>query len=454
MSFDSINPATDEHLQSFPVWDSKHLDETLLQVATATAEWSTTTIAERRRLLTAIAGLLRQRKEALARLITLEMGKLYTESQAEIEKCALACDYYAKHGADFLAAEIIESDAGYSCVRHEPLGTVLAIMPWNFPFWQVFRFAAPALTAGNTAVLKHAANVPQCAQAIEQLFTDAGFPANVFRTLMIRSDQVRQVIEDRRVHAVTLTGSEPAGRQVAAHAGAALKKSVLELGGSDAFIVLEDADLDLAVHTATASRFMNAGQSCIAAKRFIIVEPIADEFRERFHAAIAALQCGDPFDPATTLAPMARNDLRSELQQQVQASIGAGAEKVCGCQPRPGPGAWYEASLLDRVTRDMPAFHEELFGPVASLIRVRDETEAVDTANASRFGLGGSLWSADSERAERLARQLQSGAVFINGLVKSDPRLPFGGVKASGYGRELSYYGMYEFVNHKTVWRR
>jgi len=454
MNFVSINPASGEQLQTFPVWDSRHLDEALQQVAEVTPDWSTTPIDERCRLLKTTAGLLRQRKDTLARLITLEMGKLYTESVAEIEKCALACDYYAEQSRRFLSDEMIASDAGSSCVRHEPLGTVLAIMPWNFPFWQVFRFAAPALAAGNTAVLKHAANVPQCALAIEQLFADAGVPANVFRSLMIRSDQVRQVIEDRRIQAVTLTGSEAAGRQVAAHAGAALKKTVLELGGSDAFIVLEDADLELAVKTAVASRFMNAGQSCIAAKRFIVVAPVADEFRERFHAAIMALRCGDPFDAATTLAPMARTDLRDELDEQVQASIKAGADAVCGCRARTGPGAWYEASLLDRVTADMPAYHEELFGPVASIIRVDDESEAIAVANASRFGLGGSIWSEDAERADHLARAMQSGAVFINGLVKSDPRLPFGGIKASGYGRELSYYGMYEFINHKTVWCR
>jgi len=454
MSFVSINPATDEQLQTYPAWNSKRLDEVLALVAAATPEWSLTSIERRCQLLTAVAGLLRERKETLARLITLEMGKLYTESLAEIEKCALACDYYADQSPRFLADDVIDSDATYSCVRREPVGTVLAIMPWNFPFWQVFRFAAPALAAGNTAVLKHAANVPQCALAIEQLFADAGFPANVFRTLLIRSDQVQAVIEDHRIHAVTLTGSEQAGRQVGAHAGAALKKSVLELGGSDAFIVLEDADLELAIKTATASRFMNAGQSCIAAKRFIVVQAIADEFCERFHAAITELRCGDPFDDTTTLAPMARPDLREELDNQVQASIAAGAKLVCGGRPRPGPGAWYQASLLDQVMGDMPAYHEELFGPVASLLRVSNETEALDVANTSRFGLSGSIWTEDTGRADRIARKFQSGAVFINGLVKSDPRLPFGGIKASGYGRELSYYGMYEFVNHKTLWQR
>jgi len=454
MSFTSINPATGECLQQLPAWDEKKLHAVLADVAGATAGWAATPVAERCEHLRIIAGLLRQRQDELARLITLEMGKLFSEAQAEIEKCALGCDYYADQAENFLADEIISSDAGFSGVARLPLGTVLAIMPWNFPFWQVFRFAAPALAAGNTGVLKHASNVPQCALAIEQLFIDAGFPAHVFRSLMIRSDQVRQVIEDPRIHAVTLTGSEPAGRQVASHAGAALKKTVLELGGSDAFIVLEDADLDLAVAMAMASRFMNAGQSCIAAKRFIVDNSIADEFSQRFQQAIESLRCGDPFDNNTTLAPMARVDLRDELQQQVQASIAKGAVAVCGCQPQAGQGAWYQASLLDHVTAGMPAFDEELFGPVASIIRVADEQQALEIANGSRFGLGGSVWTRDTPRGEQLARQVQAGAVFVNGLVKSDPRLPFGGIKASGYGRELSHYGMHEFLNHKTIWVR
>jgi len=454
MSFSSINPASGEQIASLPSWDNRQLESALAAVAVATPEWMATPITARCRHLNSIADLLRRRRDDLARVIALEMGKLFSEARAEVEKCALGCDYYARESAGFLADEVIASDAGFSCVSRQPLGTVLAIMPWNFPFWQVFRFAAPALAAGNTAVLKHASNVPQCAQAIEQLFVEAGFPDNVFRTLMIRADQVRQVIDDPRIHAVTLTGSEPAGRQVAAAAGAALKKTVLELGGSDAFIVLEDADLDLAVSTAVASRFMNAGQSCIAAKRFIILDCIADSFTERFRTAIEDLRCGDPFDADTSLAPMARIDLRDELHQQVQASINNGAVAVTGCQPLPGDGAWYKPSLLDHVSEGMPAFDQELFGPVASIIRVRDEQQAVDIANSSRFGLGGSVWTQDTGRGERVARLIQAGAVFVNGLVKSDPRLPFGGIKASGYGRELSHYGMHEFVNHKTLWIR
>jgi succinate-semialdehyde dehydrogenase/glutarate-semialdehyde dehydrogenase len=353
-----------------------------------------------------------------------------------------------------VADEVIPSDAGKSLVAYQPLGTVLAVMPWNFPLWQVFRFAAPALAAGNTALLKHASNVPQCALAIERVFTDAGFPSGVFKTLMIRAAQVEQVIGDARVHAVTLTGSEAAGRQVAAAAGTHLKKSVLELGGSDPFIVLADADLEATVNTALVSRFQNAGQSCIAAKRFIVVDDIADAFVERFTSGVETLQPGNPNDAHTTLAPMAREDLRNELHAQVNDSLARGATAVTGCAPLAGPGFFYAASILDHVTPGMPAYEQELFGPVAAVIRVRNETEALAVANASRFGLGASVWTQDAARGERLARQIQSGACFVNGLVKSDPRLPFGGVKASGYGRELSHHGLREFVNAKTLWVR
>jgi succinate-semialdehyde dehydrogenase/glutarate-semialdehyde dehydrogenase len=387
-------------------------------------------------------------------LITVEMGKLRAEARAEVDKCALACDYYAEHAPAFVADELIPSDAGKSLVAYQPLGAVLAIMPWNFPLWQVFRFAAPALAAGNTALLKHASNVPQCALAIEKVFGDAGFPRGVFHTLMIRAAQTEQVIADARVHAVTLTGSESAGRQVAATAGAHLKKSVLELGGSDPFIILGDADLALTVRTALNSRFQNAGQSCIAAKRFIVVDDIADSFLAQFKREVEALRPGDPSDETTTLAPMARGDLRDELHRQVSDSIARGAVAVSGCAPLPGPGYYYAASILDHVMPGMPAYEQELFGPVAGVIRVRDEDEALAVANASRFGLGGSVWTQDSARGERLARQVQCGACFVNGLVKSDPRLPFGGIKASGYGRELSHHGLREFVNAKTVWIR
>ncbi|MBK9132092.1 MAG: NAD-dependent succinate-semialdehyde dehydrogenase [Gammaproteobacteria bacterium] len=454
MAFRSINPADGSVLKVIEPWNEARIDSALDGAAAAAALWADTPLARRCELLGELAWLLRERLDPLARLITLEMGKLIGEARAEVEKCALGCEYYADHAATFLADEPVASDAGRSLVAWQPLGPVLAIMPWNFPFWQVFRFAAPALAAGNTALLKHASNVPQCALAIEEVFRDAGFLPGAFTTLMIESGQVGAVIADPRVRAVTLTGSEAAGRTVGAAAGRALKKSVLELGGSDAFIVLADADLELAAANAVASRFVNAGQSCIAAKRFIVEAAVADEFVERFRIGVEALRAGDPLDPATTLAPLARPDLRDELHRQVEASIARGAVAVTGCEPIPGPGAYYHGSILDRVTPGMPAADEELFGPVAAVLRVRDEAEAVELANASRFGLGGSVWTRDAARGEHVARRLQCGCAFVNGMVKSDPRLPFGGVKDSGYGRELARLGMLEFVNAKTVWIR
>lgn len=454
MSFMVINPVNGQTITEIPAWDAAQLDAALAQVAVATPMWAATPLAERCALVQKAGQVLRDNLEEHASLISREMGKLIGESRAEVEKCAQACDYYAQHGPAFLEDEAIESDADKSYVAHLPMGTVLAVMPWNFPFWQVFRFAAPALIAGNTGVLKHASNVPGCALAIEDVFKQAGFPKDVFRSLMITASQVQQVIEDPRVQAVTLTGSEPAGRKVAATAGANLKKSVLELGGSDAFIVLEDADLNEAVKVAVTSRFLNAGQSCIAAKRFIVVDAIAEAFVTRFKAAVEELKTGDPMDDKTTLAPMARTDLRDELHQQVIDSIAAGAIKVTGCEPVAGEGAFYKASILDRVEPGIRAYREELFGPVAIVIHAKDEQDAIRIANDSPFGLGGSVWSGDSARGERVARQIQSGATFVNGLVKSDPRLPFGGVKNSGYGRELSHHGMMEFVNFKTIWVR
>lgn len=454
MAFRSIHPANGELLGEFADWSDAELERALSAVADATPRWAATPLTERCRHMRAVADVLRRKKEYLARLVTLEMGKLIREARAEIEKCATGFDYYAEAGARFLADEIIHTDAGHSYVAYQPLGTVLAIMPWNFPVWQVMRFAAPALTAGNTAVLKHASNVPQCALAIEQVFREAGLPHTVFRTLMIPAAKVADVIGDGRIHAVTLTGSEPAGREVAATAGRHLKKSVLELGGSDAFVVLDDADLDLAAGNAVASRFLNAGQSCIAAKRFIVVDAVADAFIARFKTGAEALQPGDPLRENTTLAPLARPDLRDELQRQVQDGIHHGARVVTGCEPVPGPGAYYRASILDHVQPGMRAYHEELFGPVACVIRARDEDDALRIANDTRFGLGGSVWTRDAKRGERFALRMQCGAAFVNGMVKSDPRLPFGGVKASGYGRELSHHGMREFVNAKTVWMK
>ena len=454
MAFKSVNPANGNTLREIDAFTVGQLDAVLLEAAMAAPAWRALAVTQRCSLMHAAAKNLRARLDELAELITLEMGKPLGEARTEIEKCAWVCDYYADSGPGFIADEVVESDAGRSLIAWQPLGTVLAIMPWNFPFWQVFRFAAPALVAGNTGLLKHASNVPQCALAIESVFRAAGFPEGVFRTLLIPASQVAGVIRDSRVHAVTLTGSEPAGREVGAIAGSQIKKSVLELGGSDAFIVLEDADLELAVENAVSSRFLNTGQSCIAAKRFIVVEAVADEFLRLFKVAVEELVLGDPMSEATRIGPMARVDLRDQLHQQVVESIAEGAVAVTGCNPESGAGAWYQPSIIDRVKPGICAYSEELFGPVASVIRAKDEADAVRIANDSEFGLGGSVWTQDSERGERVARQLECGCAFVNGMVKSDPRLPFGGIKNSGYGRELSRLGMREFVNAKTIWIR
>ena len=396
MTFKSVNPVDGSTVAEIPAFTAGELESALHQAAQAAPHWRQLALAERCRLMRQAAAVLGDNTEDFARMMTLEMGKPIREARAEIEKCIWACEFYAAEGPAFLADEKIISDAGRSLVAYQPLGTVLAVMPWNFPFWQVFRFAAPALIAGNTGLLKHASNVPQCAQAIETVFVEAGFPAGVFRTLMIPSARVKAVIEDPRVQAVTLTGSEPAGRQVAATAGACIKKSLLELGGSDPFVVLEDADLQLAVEQAVVSRFLNTGQSCIAAKRFIVVDAVAEEFVERFRAAVEALVIGDPLDEATQLGPMARFDLREELHQQVVDSLSQGAVAVTGCSPEGGDGSWYQASILDHVKPGVGAYNEELFGPVASIIRAADENEAVRIANHTDFGLGGSVWTRDS----------------------------------------------------------
>ncbi len=454
MSFQSQNPATGEILGQYPSLNTKQIEQALATAADAVPIWSNTAIASRCKRVARLAEILRVRKDELARMITLEMGKLFGEAQAEIEKCASGCDYYAENGADQLADEVIESDASRSLICYQPLGTILAVMPWNFPFWQLIRAAIPALIAGNTVVMKHASNVPQCAQALDSIFREAGFADGIFIHLMIGSEQVGEVIRDPRIHGVTLTGSEHAGRSVAAIAGGALKKSLLELGGSDPFIVLADADIELAVQQAVLGRFLNCGQSCIAAKRFIVVEEIAEQFIAKFKTAVEQLQGGDPSDAKTTLAPMARADLRDELHQQITQSVALGAKIVCGGQPLDRPGFYYAATILDNVSHGQPAWSQELFGPVASIIRVDNEREAIEVANGSDFGLGGAVFTQDSERGERIARQLECGAAFVNGMVKSDPRLPFGGIKQSGYGRELSYLGIREFVNAKTLWIR
>jgi len=454
MSFSSVNPATGERLGAFDFWSDGRVDQALALAHQVSGEWAGTPVDDRCDAVRAVGGVLRDRRDALAEIIALEMGKLIVEARAEIEKCATGCDYYADHGPEFLADEAMASDAGRSFLAYQAMGPILAVMPWNFPFWQVLRFAAPALVGGNVALLKHASNVPQCALALQDVFTDAGLPEGVFTSLMIGSDQVRDVIEDRRVRAVTLTGSEAAGRAVAATAGARLKKTVLELGGSDPFIVLEDADLAQAVEIGLTSRLINAGQSCIAAKRFIVVDAVADAFVEGILSTVGRYRNGDPLDEQTTLAPLAREDLRDDLHVQVLGSIEQGARPVLGCTLEKGVGAYYPVSILDGVRPDMVAGHEELFGPVIAILRVRDEAEAVRIANDTTFGLGASVWTRDAVRGERVARQIQAGAVFVNGLVKSDPRLPFGGIKDSGYGRELSRLGLYEFQNIKTVWIR
>ena len=452
MPFLSINPATGEEFFRAEGHRPNQVEAILEDAAQAALAWRDTPIEARCRLLQQAAAVLRTRRDEFAELVTLEMGKLAGEARAEIEKCAAGCDYYAEHAAEFLADELIDTDASRSLVAYQPLGTVLAVMPWNFPFWQAIRCAAPALAAGNTVLLKHASNVPQCALAIERVFEAAGFPEGVFRTMLVGSDAVAGLIADPRVHAVSLTGSDQAGRAVAAHAGKHLKKAVLELGGSDPFIVLADADLDAAAAQGVKSRFQNAGQSCIAAKRFLVQDSVLDEFLARFARALEGLLPGDPSVAGTTLAPMARRDLRTELHEQVADALAHGATAVAGGRPLDGRGAFYAPTILRGIAPGMRAWTEEVFGPVALVIGVRAEFEAIAIANASRYGLGGSVWTRDLARGERLARRLECGAAFVNGMVKSDPRLPFGGVKDSGYGRELSRHGIREFVNAKTVW--
>jgi len=452
VTFQSINPATGDVLETFAETSPDALEGILERADRASRDWRRRPVAERAERLWAAARLLRERKDAYARTMALEMGKPLAQGAAEAEKCAWACDYYAEHGAAFLADERREADGSRSYVRFEAIGPVLAIMPWNFPFWQVFRFAAPALVAGNAGLLKHAPNVSRCALEIEGVFREAGFPDGLFRAVFLENEAVGSVIADARVRAVTLTGSDRAGSQVAQQAGRHLKKTVLELGGSDPFIVLEDADLVKAAQVAAEARLINSGQSCIAAKRFIVVERVADRFLERFAAEMRARRVGDPLDPRTQIGPQARLDLRANLHRQVEESVKRGGRLVVGGQLPEGPAAFYPPTVLVAVEPGMPAFDEETFGPVAAVIRARDEGDAIRIANASVYGLGAAVWTEDTKRGERVARDIEAGSVFVNGLVKSDPRLPFGGVKRSGYGRELSEYGLREFTNIKTVW--
>ena len=451
MTMQAINPATEDVIGTFEEFTPEQTEAAIAEAQTAFATWRETSFAERARLVRRAGAVLRERAAHYAGLITAEMGKPIAQAEAEVEKCAWNCDFYADNAERFLADEPVPTNARESYIAYEPLGVILAVMPWNFPFWQVFRFAAPALMAGNTCLLKHASNVPQCALAIEEVFREAGFPAGAFRTLLIPGSAVEAVIEDPRVRAVTLTGSDLTGEKVAAASGRVLKKTVMELGGSDPFIVLADADLDAAATTAAWARFQNAGQSCIAAKRFIVEAAVAEAFERKFVEAVKALKVGDPTDRETQVGPMARGDLRDDLERQVRSSVEQGARVLLGGRPLPGTGYFYEPTVLTDVTPEMTAFREETFGPVAAVTRARDAEEAIALANDSDFGLGAELWTRDLERARTLARRIESGSVFINGMVASDPRLPFGGVKRSGYGRELSAFGIREFVNIQTV---
>ena len=452
MPIQSINPATEEVLNTFEPYNDAQIDQALSEARAAFLSWRDTSFAERSELFHKLANYLRDRKEHLGRLATLEMGKPISEAIAEIEKCAWNCDFYADNAEKFLADEPVATSASSSYVEFQPLGVVLALMPWNYPFWQVFRFAAPALMAGNTAVLKHASNVSMCALEMEHIFKACGFPQGIFRTVLVPGAETGRLIADKRIAAITLTGSDAAGVSVAAASGQVLKKNVLELGGSDAFIVLEDADLDAAAQMAVRARFQNTGQSCIAAKRFIVVESVAAAFEDKFVAAASQLKMGDPMSSDTQIGPVARSDLRDALDRQVAASIKMGARVLLGGKPTAGKGYFYEPTIISNVTPDMPVFREETFGPAAAVIAARDADHAVELANDSDFGLGGNLWTRDIERGRTLARHLESGGVFINSMTASDPRLPFGGIKRSGYGRELSSFGIREFVNIQTIW--
>lgn len=452
MMMNSFNPATDALLGKFSIHDGQAIENRLRVAAASQKTWARMEVRQRTPYLLQVAAVLRRKKQELALLITLEMGKPLSESLGEIEKCAWNFDYYAQQGETFLADQVIASSASDSRIVYDPLGLVLAVMPWNYPFWQVMRAAAPVLVGGNGMVLKHASNVPQCALALEDVFKDAGLPEGLFTTLLVESSAVQGLIQDERIAAVTFTGSTPVGRSIAAQAGQALKKQVLELGGSDPFVVLADADIEAAAAVAVKARFSNTGQSCISAKRFIVEQQIADRFAEAFVAGARKLVIGDPLQAGTTIGSMARGKLRDELNTQVKASIREGAKVLIGGQPVEGPGAFYEPTILDHVTPGMTVAMEETFGPAAAILRVASADEAIAVANNSPFGLGASLWTRDLERARQLARRIDAGAVFVNGLVASDPRLPFGGTKQSGYGRELGHLGLHEFMNIKTVW--
>ena len=451
MGIASVNPATGETLKEFAAIDSRQIDDKLAEAERAFASYRKISFTQRTNWLNAAADLLEKEKARLARTMTLEMGKLLRAAEDEIGKCVRGCRYYAENAERFLTEQQIDTETARNYVRYEPIGPVLAIMPWNFPFWQVFRFAAPALMAGNVALLKHAANVPQCALAIEEIFREAGFPGGVFQTLLIETKQVQPIIEDRRVKAVTLTGSERAGSEVASAAARQIKKSVLELGGSDPFIVMPSADLSAAVKTGVAARIQNAGQSCIAAKRFILSDKIYDAFLAEFTAKMRALKVGDPLDPDTEIGPLASEAILEGVDEQVQQSVKTGAKLLVGGKRIDRPGFFYEPTVLTDIPEDSPAYREEIFGPVACCFRVNGATAAIKLANDSSFGLGATAWTTEAAEKELFVRELEAGMVFINSMVASDPRLPFGGAKRSGFGRELGAEGIREFVNIKTV---
>jgi succinate-semialdehyde dehydrogenase/glutarate-semialdehyde dehydrogenase len=452
MGIATINPATGELLKTFEALTDAQIENSLSLAQQAFEQYRHLPYEQKANWMQNAANILETDAEKFAKLMTLEMGKPLTSAITEAKKSASVCRYYAENAAQFLAPVPAETDASQSYVRYEPMGIILAVMPWNFPFWQVLRFAAPALMAGNVGLLKHASNVPQCALAIAEIFTQAGFPEGVFQTLLIGSDKVAQVIADDRVKAGTLTGSEPAGMSFASLAGKHIKKTVLELGGSDPFIVLESADLEAAVESAVTARMLNNGQSCIAAKRFILAEAIADQFEQRLVEKFQALKIGDPMAADTDVGPLATPDILQDIDNQVKASVAKGAKVLIGGQPLAQPGNFYPPTILSDIPPGTPPYEEEFFGPVALMFRVSTLDEAIKLANSTVFGLGASAWTTDEAERDRLISELDAGAVFINGLVKSDPRLPFGGIKRSGYGRELSIQGIHEFVNIKTVW--
>jgi len=448
----SINPTNLQTIKTFSQMSPSEVNEIIHLTNNAFEGWRETSFSHRSKLMTNAADVLRIKKEEYSRLMTLEMGKPIAQSRAEVDKCAWVCEYYAENAEKFLTDELISTDASKSFVTFQPLGIVLAVMPWNFPFWQVFRFAAPGLMAGNAGILKHASNVSGCALAIEEVFREAGFPQNLFRTILVPSSQMEGVIKNEKIKAVTLTGSVPAGKAVAKTAGSVLKKTVMELGGSDPYVILEDADLEMATDTCVTARLINGGQSCIAAKRFIIVENIYDEFEKLFVVKMKSKKMGDPFDESNYIGPQANIPLRDELHQQIEKSIELGAKLLLGGKIPEMKGAWYPPTVLTNVKKGMPAYDAELFGPVAALIKAKNEAEAIQIANDSIFGLGSAVFTRDLKRGEMIAKEkIQAGCCFVNAFVKSDPRLPFGGIKESGYGRELSSFGIREFVNIKTV---